>query len=156
MKNTTQSLVIKSNDGDAFWQPSIKGDCITIKLSPWNHSETKYTVFLHELPKGGTVGEHAHDNGIEIFICLDGEGILTIDSKEHSFKKHDIAYIAKNSNHSMLSISETPLKFMVIMNPTGLEERLKLMGIPRKNTEETPPEKFESIIGKQSTHGVEF
>lgn len=154
MNNSSPSIVIKADEGTGIWQPSIKGDCITIKLSPWNNSDTKHTVFLHELPKEGTVGEHSHDNGIEIFICLDGEGVLTIDGTQHAFKQHDVAYIAQNSNHSMLAVSEKPLKFMVVMNPTGLEERLKLMGIPKKNNTEEPPEAFYSEIATQSTHGV--
>jgi quercetin dioxygenase-like cupin family protein len=147
-------MIIKEHEGDAFWHPSIKGDCVTIKLSPWNNSATQHTVFLHELPKGGTVGEHAHDNGIEIFICLEGEAILTINGKGHSFQKHDIAYIPAHYNHSILSVSDTPLKFMVVTHPTGLEERLKLMGIPKKSKDEIPPESFHSEIGKQCTHGV--
>ena len=43
---------------------------------------------------------------------------------------------------------------MVIISPTGLEERLKLMGIPRKKIDECPPESFDSDIGKKITHGV--
>lgn len=150
----SKSMIIKSHEGDAFWQPGVKGNCITIKVSPWNHTETKHTVFLHELPKGGQVGKHAHDNGIEIFICLDGEGIITVDGQDHSFKQHDVAYIATNSRHRVQSISNTTLKYMVVMSPSGLEERLKLMGQPRTSIDETPPEEFDSEIGKQSTHGV--
>jgi len=153
MKTTSNSMIIQAHEGDAFWQPGVKGNCITIKISPWNHAETNHTVFLHELPKGGEVGEHAHDDGTEIFICLDGEGIMTIDGKDHSFKQHDVAYVATNSWHRIQATSEIPLKFMV-MAPAGLEERLKLMGQPKISIDEAPPEAFDSEIGRQSTHGV--
>lgn len=150
----SKSAIIKAKDGEAFWQSSTKGDCITIKVSPWNIKETNHTIFLHELPKGGSVTEHSHENNEEIFICLDGEATLTLDGVANDFKKHDVAYLAPMTRHSIRTTSETPLKFMVIISPTGLEERLKLMGIPKKTCDETPPDAFDSPIGKQNTHGV--
>lgn len=154
MNIKSKSCIVSAKEGDAFWQPGVKGNCITIKVSPWNIVDTQHTIFLHELPKGGEVPEHAHESNEEIFICLDGEGVMTIDGKESHFKKHDVAYLAPLSKHRVQAISETPLKLMVIISPTGLEDRLKLMGIPRKNLGELPPESFDSEIGKQDTHGV--
>lgn len=154
MKNKVKSCVIPANAGDAFWQPGVKGNCITIKISPWNVDKTQHTVFLHELPKGGEVPEHAHETNEEIFICLEGEGIITIDGVENQFKKHDVAFLAPFSEHSIRTTSETPLKLMVIISPTGLEDRLKLMGITRADIHEPAPEAFDSAIGKQNTHGV--
>lgn len=154
MNNKTKSCVVTANDGDTFWQPGVKGNCITIKVSPWNVNKTQHTVFMHELPNGGEVGEHSHEANEEIFVCLDGEGIITIDGVDNQFKKHDVAFIAPLSKHRIHATSEVPLKYMVIISPTGLEERLKLMGIPRENLEEEAPEAFDSVIGKQSTHGV--
>ena len=152
--NNMQSCIVRDNEGDGFWQPSIKGDCITIKVSPWNVPNTQHTVFLHELPKNGYVAEHSHEINEEIFICLDGEGIMTIDGRESAFKKHDVAYLAPLTNHSIRAISDIPLKMMVIISPAGLEERLKLMGVAKKHVNELPPEAFHSDIGKQDTHGV--
>lgn len=154
MTEKMKSCVVSAKDGDAFWQPGVKGNCITIKVSPWNVEKTQHTVFLHELPKGGEVPEHAHENNEEIFICLDGEGIITIDGKENSFKKHDVAFLSPLSEHHIRTISEEPLKFMVVISPTGLEERLKLMGIARKSLDESAPNSFDSEIGKSSSHGV--
>jgi len=154
MKNKMKSCIVPANEGDAFWQPGIKGNCITIKVSPWNVDKTQHTVFLHELPKGGEVPAHAHETNEEIFICLEGEGIITIDGKECSFKKHDVAFLAPLTEHSVRAISEIPLKLMVVISPTGLEDRLKLMGMPRNSLEELPPDEFDSEIGKKSTHGV--
>src|SRR5688572_16958752 len=124
-KNKVKSCVVSSIEGDAFWQPGVKGNSITVKISPWNVEKTNHTVFLHELPKDGQVPEHSHSENEEIFICLDGEGIITIDGKEHDFKKHDVAFLAPFSTHSIRTASELPLKFMVVISPTGLEDRLK-------------------------------
>ena len=154
MKNKAKSCVISAADGNAFWQPGVKGNLVTIKVSPWNIENTNHTIFLHELPKGGKVPEHSHQNNEEIFICLNGEGVITIDGNEHLFKEHDVAFLAPLSIHSIHTTSETPLKFMVIISPTGLEDRLKLMGMPKISLNEIAPEEFNSVIGKQDTHGV--
>src|SRR5579862_6825047 len=136
MENKTKSCVVSANDGDTFWQPGVKGNAITIKVSPWNVEKTNHTVFLHELPKDGIVPKHAHQDNEEIFICLDGEGIITIDGKACVFKKHDVAFLAPHSTHSIQTTSEIPLKLIVIISPTGLEDRLKLMGKPKSNHDE--------------------
>ena len=88
------------------------------------------------------------------FICMDGEGIITIEGKECAFKKYDVAFIAPLTTHSILATSDTPLKIMVIISPTGLEERLQAMGIPKTHHDEIAPEAFDSIVGKHNTHGV--
>ena len=147
-----KSIIINEADGQAFWQPSVQGNCI--KISPRNLPTTNQTIFVHELPQGGEAPKHMHETNEEIFICLDGAGTITIDGKEMPFKKHDVAYLAPHSYHHIKALSETPLKFMIIITPTGLEERLKLMGIPKKDPNETAPTSFESAIGKQSSHGV--
>jgi quercetin dioxygenase-like cupin family protein len=154
MINKTKSCVVSAEEGDAFWQPGVKGNFITIKVSPWNVEKTSHTVFLHELPKGGEVPEHAHQENEEIFICLEGEGVINIDGKTFSFKKHDVAFLAPLSTHHIQNTGETPLKFMVVISPTGLEERLRLMGVPKVSVDEVAPENVELDIGKQSTHGV--
>lgn len=155
MIKKARSKVISSDEGTAIWQPDkIKGSCITIKASSWNIADATQTVFLHELPKGGQVLEHAHENETEVFICLEGEGIVTVDGQEFIFKKNDVAYVAPLTKHSIRSISETPLKYIVVVSACGLEERLKLMGRLRKSFDEMPPEPFDSEIGKQNTHGV--
>lgn len=130
----SQSKFISAQEGEAFWQPgTVKGNCITIKASPWNIEDAKHTVFMQELPKGAQVSEHAHAENVEIFICLEGEGVVTLDGIEHVFKPHDMVYVAPPTKHSIRGVSVEPVfKFMVIVSPPGLEERLKLMGCHAK------------------------
>jgi quercetin dioxygenase-like cupin family protein len=154
MVNKVKSCVIPALDGQAFWQPGVEGNAITIKVSPWNIVKTNHTIFLHELPQGDEVPEHSHNDNEEIFICLEGEGVISIDGVTYPFRKHDVAFLAPLSIHGIKTTSETALKFMVIISPTGLEDRLKQMGIPKESLNESPPEGFSSVIGKQNTHGV--
>ncbi|TAK73481.1 MAG: cupin domain-containing protein [Gammaproteobacteria bacterium] len=148
------AVLIPAKEGQSFWQPGVRGNCITIKISPWNIDKTNHTVFLHELPKTGEVPEHAHEIETEIFICLEGEGILTLDGKEMSFRQHDVAYVPPLCKHRIQAISDTLLKFMVIISPIGLEERLKLMGQAKSSNKEIPPDNFSSPLSQENTHGV--
>lgn len=154
MNQNPTSVVIPANSGESIWQPGVKGNCITIKVSPWNVDKTNHTVFLHELPKGGEVPEHSHEKNEEIFICLEGEGIITIEGKDHTFKKHDVAYLAPLDKHRIFNTNDNPLKFMVVISPTGLEDRLKQMGIVKKNSNECSPDSVDPTFGKTKTHGV--
>ncbi len=154
MKQLSKSLVVPSDAGISYWQPGVKGNCITIKISPWNIINTNHTVFLHELPKSGDVLEHAHDNNEEIFICLDGEGTITIDGINYLFKKHDVAYVAPLSKHKICNTGNVTLKFMVIISPTGLEDRLRQMGVEKKSVHEDAPDAVATTTGKTETHGV--
>ena len=144
MMNKPKSCVIAADEGTAFWQPGVKGNCITIKASPWNLMTPEHTVFMHELPYGGIVGEHAHLDHEEIFVCLEGEGIMTIDGIEHVFAKHSVALVAAGAVHTIKTLSQEALKFMVVISPPGLEERLKLMGVAKGHPAEPAPEAFSS------------
>lgn len=153
MPTKLNSGVIPFDKGDTFWQPGVKGNSVTIKISSWNFINPISTVFYNELPSGGVIPEHAHQHEEEILICLDGEGLLTIDGIDHTFKQYDVAYFAPLSKHVIRSVGFKSLKMMVVISPGGLEERLKLMGIAKKDDEE-PPDAFDSVVGKQNSHGV--
>jgi mannose-6-phosphate isomerase-like protein (cupin superfamily) len=146
MNNTPSNCVISADEGAAFWQPGVKGNCITIKASPWNLAKPEHTVFMHDLPEDGTVGQHVHLDYEEIFVCLDGEGVMIIEGVEHVFAKHAVAVVAAGHVHSIKALSHQPLKFMVINSPPGLEERLKLMGIAKSSPDEQAPEAFTSTM----------
>ena len=152
--NKINSTVIPSSAGDAYWQPGVQGNCITVKISPWNITNTNHTIFLHELPKDGIIPEHAHETNEEIFICLDGEGIVTIDGIDHAFKLHDVAYLAPQSKHTIRTTGDKTLKFMVIISPTGLEDRLKMMGNKKLKSTHPHPDSFCSELGQAESHGV--
>jgi mannose-6-phosphate isomerase-like protein (cupin superfamily) len=147
-----RSIVVGKDEGESFWQPKKAGGYITMKVSPWNLINATHTVFLQELPPGGMVTQHYHEHMNEIFIGLSGQGIIIVDGKEFEFGPEVVAYVGRETMHSIQATGDQPLKFVVISSPTGLEERLKQMGKPRKPGEPTP-EPFESSAPPES-YGV--
>ena len=135
--------IVHKDEGTSFWQPKNANGYVTVKISPWNIPNAKNTIFFQELPPGGVVSTHYHDSDDETFVCLSGEGIITIDGVDHRLCPHTIAYVGRKTKHSLQAIGQNPLQIMVSVSAPGLEERFKQMGRPR-SPGEIPPPPFES------------
>lgn len=147
------SVVVQPNEGKSYWSPKPSNSYVEIKISPWNLPDTQHTVFLDELPPGCYVGEHSHEgDAVEIFTILSGNGEMTLDGEVFNIEPETVIYVHNESRHSIRNTGTNPLRFMVVMSPTGLEERFKAMG-PEKNHTENPPEPFTSYQ-RTDSHGV--
>lgn len=147
--NQLNSTVIGKDDGESFWQPMRSNGYVTIMVSRWNIPNTGHTIFFSEIPTGGIVGRHYHDDQEEIFVCLSGKAIIQINDVDHEITPEMVAYIGKNTWHSIKSIGDEPFRAFVIISPAGLEERLREMGKPRI-LGESPPQPFETLAPKDS------
>lgn len=72
--------------------------------------------FYHDniLPPGGSVGEHRHKNDEEIYIILDGSGVMKVDGRDEPVKSGDICITRTGHRHSLLNTGATPMRFLVI------------------------------------------
>lgn len=150
--NSAQNVVIQKNQGTAFWMPQGNGEYIEVKVSSWNLADTQHTIFMHELPPGNRVMPHLHQDNTEIFIGLAGQGIMTLDGNDYDFLPETVIYVTKKTVHAILAIGNIPLRFMVIISPTGLEGRFKQMG-QLKIPGDPAPSAFKSGALSES-HGV--
>jgi len=149
----TSSLVIGPDEGISFWSPKPANGHVEIKVSPWNIPDTQHTVFLDEIPPGCHVGEHYHQQGtVEIFTILSGSGEILLDDEIYPLQPESVVYVHNESRHSLRNTGNVPLRFMVVITPTGLEDRFKAMG-PEKRLNEVTPEPFDSLE-HNDTHGV--
>lgn len=153
MAETKEFLILQADEGESFWQPKNADGFITIKTSPWNAKDSRQTVFFQEMPAGGFVGLHSHEEDQEVFIFVGGKGSILADGIEHEVAAGDVVFIGKNIEHSVRASRGVTLRFYVVVSPTGLENRLKEMG-KRRTPGETAPESFESQVGRSETHGV--
>lgn len=149
----SSSLVVGPDEGISFWSPRPANGHVEIKISPWNLSDTQHTVFFDELPPGCHIGEHSHQQGIvEIFTILSGSGEILLDDEIYPLQPETVIYVHNESRHSLRNTGNVPLRFMVIITPTGLEERFKAMG-PEKKSDETAPTPFDSFE-RNDSYGV--
>jgi mannose-6-phosphate isomerase-like protein (cupin superfamily) len=57
---------------------------------------------------------HEHKKIDEVYICLEGKGIIQIDKEKFPFKKNDIITIDQGSFHKVINTQNQKLKFISI------------------------------------------
>jgi mannose-6-phosphate isomerase-like protein (cupin superfamily) len=72
--------------------------------------------FYHDniLQSGGSIGEHLHKNNEELYIILEGAGLMKIDGKDEPVKPGDVCITRKGHSHSLLNSGKAPMHFLVI------------------------------------------
>lgn len=69
---------------------------------------------------GGTCKPgHAHRDQEEIFFCVRGEGVVTLDGEKTNIKPYDAVYIPAGTFHELENPSKTPLEVLWIISPPG-------------------------------------
>jgi mannose-6-phosphate isomerase-like protein (cupin superfamily) len=73
---------------------------------------SSYLIFIKKEVKA-----HKHLEHAEHVYVLQGEGNMTLGDKEFKIKKGSFIFIPKNTFHSVLTTSKTPLKVVSIQAP---------------------------------------
>lgn len=68
-----------------------------------------YTI----LTPGSSIGVHKHGNDEELYIVLEGNGIMTVDGEEKEVKAGDIILNKPFGEHGLRNNSEHDLKILV-------------------------------------------
>ena len=69
-----------------------------------------YTV----LPARASIGAHTHGDDEEVYVVLEGNGIMDVDGEKVSVKKGDVILNRPFGTHSLLNTSDTDdLKILV-------------------------------------------
>ncbi len=63
------------------------------------------------------VEEHEHKVQEQVYYVLDGEGILTLDGKQHLMRTHDYVYVPPGVRHSFTNTGLDGLVFLVMTTP---------------------------------------
>ncbi len=71
------------------------------------------------------VQEHAHKIQEQVYYVLEGEGILTLDGKEHLMRAHDYVYVPPGVRHSFTNTGTDGLVFIVVTTPADDEPQPK-------------------------------
>lgn len=71
--------------------------------------------YINELMPHSEVGFHKHIADEEIYLILDGTGIVDDNGLEERVEAGDLVYTKKGQGHSLKNIGETPLKFVAFI-----------------------------------------
>ncbi|HAN43899.1 MAG TPA: cupin domain-containing protein [Ruminococcaceae bacterium] len=71
-------------------------------------------VCLMQLEPNQSVGEHTHGNDEELYIILEGEGLMTINGEQTQVKAGDVCLNPIGGTHSLVNNSSRLLKVLVL------------------------------------------
>lgn len=69
-----------------------------------------YTV----LPSGTSIGEHTHGDDEELYIILEGSGLMTVDGETKEVRAGDIVVNKPFGTHGLINDSDLDLKILVL------------------------------------------
>ncbi|OGV36776.1 MAG: hypothetical protein A2X48_17105 [Lentisphaerae bacterium GWF2_49_21] len=72
--------------------------------------------FYHDniLQPGDSIGEHLHKDDEEVYIIIEGTGIMKVDGKEERVQSGDVCITRKGHSHSLVNTGKTPMHFLVV------------------------------------------
>ena len=110
----TEGIYEKSHGG--------QGKVRTAVIFGRNDFETNISFILFtEIPPGSSIGYHPHGQDEEIFVILEGNGILTTGSEEIHVSVGDIIINQVGQSHGLVNRSSSSIKLLVfqVMKPLG-------------------------------------
>ena len=97
-----------------------------------------YTIGTQQLAPGEVVLEHFHDRHEELFYVFEGSGSAVLDGKPYRVQAGYTLFFGRNVSHSITNTGTTPLSWVWVSNPPGLELVLAAIGTRRIHGEARP------------------
>jgi uncharacterized cupin superfamily protein len=72
-------------------------------------------AFIHDntVEPGASIGEHEHKRDEEVYIILDGRGMMRVDGVEHEVGPGDVCLTRSGHTHSLIN-GPQPMRILVI------------------------------------------
>lgn len=136
------TLVRALDDGQSFWQPVPANGFVRCLLASTEvDAEHSFSIGTQTIaPDGCYVRTHAHDRHEEVIYFLEGEGRVEIDDAETvaAVKPGTIVFLGRNRRHSFVNTADTPLTFLWLLMPSGIERFFERIGRPRQPGDPAP------------------
>jgi mannose-6-phosphate isomerase-like protein (cupin superfamily) len=101
---------------------------VNIKVSPLTTGDSPVVMGTAELAKGSNFGTHREQD--EIIYFLAGRGQLVVGEKTFPIALGTTAYIPRGVRHGFVNEGDSPIRFVWVNVPPGLEERFRAGGHP--------------------------
>jgi len=138
------SRVIGPEAGQSFWQPGPHHGHMTIKVGPGveNDADPGFAFGTQVLPPGCHVREHGHARNTEVLFIYEGTGSAALDGVAQRIGPGSTILLGQYVAHTITNDGDCDMKFAWSFTPSGLDEVIRAVGIPKAEGDETPPENF--------------
>jgi mannose-6-phosphate isomerase-like protein (cupin superfamily) len=75
-------------------------------------SNLRFLTYM-EIPAGSSIGYHKHGENEEVYIILEGNGIITVDNQEKEVVKGDMIVNKPHQSHGLSNSGKDLLKILV-------------------------------------------
>jgi mannose-6-phosphate isomerase-like protein (cupin superfamily) len=123
MKSTTPST---SYEGDGEWLRTRPGETCCIRVSA---AETGGAYSLVEIVSspGDSTPMHIHRDEDEHFVILEGTAHIALGDKTFDAAAGTQVFLPRNIPHAWGNASNSPLRFLGVCTPGGVEEALRVI-----------------------------
>ncbi len=124
--------VVQPGEADSFWQPVPANGFVEVHLAPDRVAMEHPIGFGRQsVAPGGHVREHAHDRNEEVIHVVAGLGHAVLDGQTHPLRPGTTLFLGRNRLHMFVNDGDTPLEFIWLLLPNGLEDFFAAIGRPR-------------------------
>jgi quercetin dioxygenase-like cupin family protein len=132
--------VVGPGEGESFWQPvPANGFVRNILSQAMTGGEANFSLGTQTVAPGCFIREHTHADNEEVIFVIEGRGTARLDGVDHPIEIGSAVYIGRNRRHHFLNPHDTPMTFVWLMMPGGLDRFFAEIGRPRTADEATPP-----------------
>ena len=142
-KSILEAIVQKSGEGETL---SAMGITITYKVVG-TQSDGQWLVLEYLAPtQFSGPPPHVHKVTTEIFYVL--EGCLTIETNGQvaELGVGGLAFVPPGTAHTFANATNTPVKFLLVASPAGLENYFAEMGEMLQNEPSWPPQDMSKVV----------
>ena len=118
----SEALTVNEDDVEReTWSDPIRGDVGFRTLFGDVLRTSDFTAGVTELEVGGWLGSHRHEPS-EIYYVLSGEGVLSVDGRDHPVRAGTAAHIPSNSEHAIRNMGRDQLRFFYVFAVGAFED----------------------------------
>lgn len=141
MKSFVQgdAVVVRPEEGDAYWQPRPSTGYVINKLTPYNTPYDDFSAGIQVLEAGSAVREHGHERSHEVLFVIEGTGHAVIGGERHELTPGTTLLLGRRVMHFVQNSDAGQMKLFWVIFPPGLEDWFQAIGRPRHAGETIAP-----------------
>jgi quercetin dioxygenase-like cupin family protein len=135
-----RAFVVGPQEGASYWQPVPANGFVRNILSQVSTGGiSNFSMGTQTVAPGCFIREHTHAENEEVIFVIEGLGIARLDGIDHPIEVGSTVYVGRNRRHHFLNPHATPMTFLWLMMPGGLDRFFAEIGRPRAVGDATPP-----------------